>query len=97
MKLTYLSGTDCTLADSISFCFGFYLTSTRNEGESIWKTTGIGEGDWLESFVSFTFFLCLVATGLKEARAEGKKCHGKGKKCHDIFYLGGAAFLSSWV
>ena len=25
----------------------FTSSSTRNEGESIWKVTGIGEGDWL--------------------------------------------------
>jgi hypothetical protein len=60
LKLTYLTGTDCAPTDSISFCFGFYLTSTRNEGESIWKTTGIGEGDDREFFFLFLSFLYVV-------------------------------------
>ena len=60
LKLTYLSGTNHTPVDSISFCFGFYLTSTGKGGKSIWKGTGIGEGDLAREycflFLSFSMF-----------------------------------------
>jgi hypothetical protein len=63
-KLTYRSGRNHTPVDSISFCFGFYLTSTRNEGESIWKSTRIGEGDLTREFcflfLSFVHVFCFL-------------------------------------
>ncbi len=37
----------------------FTSSSTGNEGESIWKVTGIGERDWLESFVFISFRFCI--------------------------------------
>jgi hypothetical protein len=63
LKLTYLSGTSHTPVDSISFCFGFYLTSTGEGGKSMWKATGRGEGDLAREFfflfLSFYMFLFL--------------------------------------